>query len=79
MEGIGGEVESYKFDIDASKKLSDLRAVILIMEEANSTDEEYCRGVRDAIETIKNVIEKQWHLQIMQTPLKVSKIPLLLT
>lgn len=58
MQPIGGKVESYEYDYEASKKLSDLKAVISMMEEVSKTDEEYSKGVRDAIEVIRKIIEK---------------------
>lgn len=56
MQGIGGEVESYEYDYEASKKLSDLKAVISVIEGVSKADDEYCKGVRDVIEIIRKVI-----------------------
>ena len=58
MQPIGGKVISYKVDIEASKKLDNLKDIIPITEEANCKDEEYCRGVRETLKTVKEIINK---------------------
>lgn len=60
MEPIGGKVESFEIDIEASKKLSDISEVIKVVKETHhrieSTD--YIDGMLDGFEMIERIIKK---------------------
>lgn len=63
MQGIGGAVTTYEVDIEASRKIADIREVMnLIKETINSCfsgdTPEYDKGVLDTIKTIEEIIEK---------------------
>lgn len=64
MQGIGGEIDKYKFDIKASKKLNDIQKVLSEVCEmldstfAGTSTPEYDRGVKDIAEMIEEIIKK---------------------